>query len=202
MKKDNNCNVTRPKLTGRNPTPEERAARDEKERAEIAETGLLFNLKDFKAAFNGGILSHYFLKIHDASIPDLKRFKRNIRRYKNILNERAFSDSSFKKYDILKAAINHEILKRRPFYYQAYCCCLPIRRQIAWWTGHRKMLYREEFGVLFQYEYSNNFFYVPISKHLSALKRFWLSHWKWILSRAGGAGFVFWVIEKFFKRQL
>ncbi|MDP8211771.1 MAG: hypothetical protein P9X22_00585 [Candidatus Zapsychrus exili] len=188
MKKNETVVRGAPKLVGRNLSPEEREARAAKERAETAETGLLFNLKRFAVCLSQGNTTMYFDKITTATISELVRFKKVIRQYKKDLAKVTFSNSRLTIYDILKAAINHELLRRKSILFKIYSLLLPLRKVIAWQVGHRKSHYYKEFGIIFVYKYTHNFFYAPISKHVKALWRFWLLHWKWLLQSSGGIG--------------
>ena len=165
------------------------------QKIEMARTGLLFDPKSFRVACSGGILKPYFDKVANASTPELKRFRSVIRQDKTVLSNQVFADSRLRAYDILKAAINHELLKRCPRLYAFYSFFIPIRCALAWWTGHRKGHYHKEFGILFVYEFSKNFFYKDITYHFIVLRRFWLAEWKWILSTSGGLGLLYAVLK-------
>jgi len=183
------ASIHRPTLQGRNLTVEEQKEKDAKERAEIARTGILFDLNNFANYWHNGDKRYYFERLRKASPEELLRFRQIVRGQKSVLKKRqAFSNPQFSLYDLLGAAINHELLKRRPFLFSIYKSFLPLRKKLAWWLGHREAHYHDEFGIIFVYKESYNFFYAPVSKHLRALQRFWLLHWKWVLNTSGGVG--------------
>ena len=190
----------KPKLQGRNLSVEELKDKDAKEKAEIARTGLLFDPKEFGTMFSHGPIMHYFNKINKASTIELKIFRVKIRQYKGCLKGKAFANCDISLYGILKAAIDHELLKRNRLCFAAYTFFIPLRQQLSWWAGHRTAQYHKEYGILFVYKESYDFFYAPISKHLKALQRFWLLHWKWILNTSGGVGLAVLLYELVQKR--
>ncbi len=198
MKENNDANIARPRLVAGNLSPEEREARAQKEKVEIARTGLLFTPKEFGAMFGQGHVMHYFDKLKNATNGELKTFSRKIKAFKNeiSLKGRAFCNCETTKYNVLKAAIDHELLRRQGILFAVYKILIPLRQQLAWWTGHRKAHYHKEFGIIFSYEPSWRFLYEPISQHFLALKRFWLNNWRWLLSTSGGLGVFYLVLSK------
>jgi len=143
----------------------------------------MFSIDELIRIWHVGIIKPYFDKIKDADSDSLRRFKKEIIKHrKNSKRIQAFADiNDYTIHDVLISAVKHELLKRSRFI-KIYLKLIPIRKWIAQKMGAKELIYKEEIGIIFKPIKTQSFFYKPISQHLLELRRFWLRHWKWIIT--------------------
>ncbi len=133
----------------------------------------MFNLDQIIPIFDSVNRQHYLGELlWNASTPELHKFKKEVISHQK--KSKFIPDSAFKPngsaHDTIIAAINFNLLKRTNLY--NICTALfPIKKLIFWFAGFslEKHPYH---GV--RYKHRNR-------RILLSIKRFWLSHFKWII---------------------
>ena len=143
----------------------------------------IFSIDDFMQRWNVSTTKWWFDQLKKASDQDLIDFKKSVkRRRKDLLKNQVFANSSkFTLYHMLIFAIDHELMKRSKLKMKIFYFLLPIREELVWFIGHRKLHYQWELFVWYEYIDTKNLLYKPLGYYSCILRNFWLKHWKWII---------------------
>jgi hypothetical protein len=84
-------------------------------------------------------------------------------------------------HDTIIAAINFELLKRSKWY-PIYKFILPVRKMLVSWFSGIDIQEHPYCGVLYvKRQNRKSLFHITMSELILVLKKFWLTHWKWII---------------------
>jgi hypothetical protein len=143
-----------------------------------------FDINFVTSNFGTCNLKFYLDLLHAASKSDLSQLKKEIKHHKKInRQQKAFSNvNNFSTHDAIIAAINHEFLKRSPFY-GIYKGILIIRRKIVKIFTGLELKEHEYFGSLYsQPQYLQHYYlHMPHTELFPIIGRFWLRRWTIIL---------------------
>ena len=87
-------------------------------------------------------------------------------------------------HDTIIAAINFALLKRSKWFY-IYKLLLPIRTKLVSWFSGIDIKDHPYCGALYvKRQQRKTIFHITMSELAAALKKFWLAHWKFIITPA------------------
>jgi hypothetical protein len=143
-----------------------------------------FDIDFVISSFQTCNLKYYLDLFHDASIPDLRQLKKEIKQHRksNRQQKAFFNVNNFSTHDAVISAINHELLKRSSVY-PIYKSIFHIRHYIVKIFTGIELRNDNYFGALYTHpEYRKHFYiHMPHTEFFPILKRFWLNRWPIIL---------------------
>ena len=161
----------------------------------------MFNLDEIIPHFGNINRKHYLGKLlHDASSPELHRFKKEVKAHQK--QSKFIQDlmPGMSVHDTIIAAINYSLLQRSKWY-PVYKILLPLRIKLVSWFSGVDLKEHPYCGLLYvKRQNKKTFLHITMTELALMLKKFWLSHFKWIIMASiAFAGLIVMILTYIYK---
>lgn len=144
----------------------------------------MFNLDDIIPHFQIVNRKHYLGELlWNASSNELYKFKKEVKAHQK--KSKFIQDLHYmpgmSMHNTIIAAINFALLKRSKLY-PLYKLILPVRKRLVSWFSGIDIQEHPYCGALYvKRKNRETIFHITMTELALTLKRFWLSHWQWII---------------------
>ena len=164
----------------------------------------MFNLDEIIPYFDRVNRKHYLGELlWKASTAELHQFKQEVKAHQK--KSKFIQDLHYMPgmsvHNSIIAAINFELLKRSKWY-RLYKTLLPIRRKLVSWFSGIDIQEHPYCGTLYvKRQNRKSIFHITMTELALTLKRFWLSHWQWIIGILISLGMLAVMILNFISKK-